>query len=441
VIPPLPSGTIEWWISEYDCSPTMWQGQRLGLTLPAVGSPAVAADPGLFNGRVVAKSASATTSLWRGSGLAGLPALGSRPWVFAVARLRDITVATAEALAALGTTANPNTEAGIAALPATFLLQTISPAVGNLAGSLLDTAVHRFKGWKDGILKNFQIDGSLFTVGDTSAVVANTDAVGIGGFHSAGSVFPSDASVAFYLICSAKPTAAEESALDTWAQSYYAMPPQKPPPPAAAVAAWHSELSCASSAWIDYMGGKSLPGVNAPLVGIDPGLFNGRLVGRSTAGGVQYWRGTPLAALAALGTRPWMMLVARMRTTTGGVMCGFGQDGVNDEMRLNASATNFLASGPSGVVTGPPIDTALHRFKCWRDGTNRNLKVDETLFSVPDATAVTLPTTAVGLGGPSNATVATSDCSIAFMMVCSAKPSAAEEAALDAWSRAYWGTL
>jgi hypothetical protein len=222
-------------------------------------------------------------------------------------------------------------------------------------------------------------------------------------------------------------------------------PAQLPPLPASAIAAWHSEITCTPTAWVDYLSTRSLAGVGTPTVAIDPGFFSGRVVAKATSSPLNFWRAPSVAPLAAIGDRPWFYMVARLRDTTIAsgteILGGMGVDAFDDDARLMALAAggNYVAYSRSGQTVGPAVDTLIHKFSAWKDGVNRNFKVDGTLFTVADTTSLVVAPSAVGIGGPSNTNLLSSDASIAYMLICATKPTAPEEAAIDAWALAYWG--
>jgi hypothetical protein len=338
-------------------------------------------------------------------------------------------------------------ELGLAAVPTNWIAGFSGV---NQNGPAPDLAPHRFKAWRDGANRNLQVDTVLSSTADAASTVTAITEGRLGGYANPSNAFPGDSNVAFVLLCSAKPTAAEENALDSWAQAYYALPSQRPPLPAAAVDYWHSELQCTPAAWIGQMGARSLPGTGSlPAVGTDPGFFKDRIVGKSTAGGT-FWRGTGFTGLPVSGDKPWVMLVGRLRNTTFAgvdeIMCGAGRDGVDDDARLAAQLTGGVwratfSGAPNIAVSTAPIDAAVHNFKAWRDGTLVNLQVDATLYTAADGGGLSASVNAVGIGGPCNTPSFGADLNAAFFLICKTKPSAAEISALDAWARAYWGTL
>lgn len=218
---------------------------------------------------------------------------------------------------------------------------------------------------------------------------------------------------------------------------------QVPPLPLNALEYWHSELQCSSASWVGQLGGRVLSGVNSPTVAVDPGFFNGRPVAKSVSSTSSYWRGIGFTGLSLAGSRPWLYMVGRVRDTspTGGfeIIYGIGRSGVDDDCRFLITSS-FLAARTGGFnVTGPAANTAVHRFEMWQDPTTVFFDLDASSFT--NTTSVVLPanTNAVAIGASSGVGNAPSDSNVAFALLCSAKPTVAEVAAIDAWAQAYWG--
>lgn len=221
---------------------------------------------------------------------------------------------------------------------------------------------------------------------------------------------------------------------------------QTPPLPASAVFALHSEINCSPTAWDDYIGGKSLPGVNSPVVANDGAFFNGRVVAQTTAAGSAIWRNAALGTVLASGTRPWSFAVARVRNTvTSGTMVSYGRPAGSHDMSLQntAGAPNrfncfFLAAAnPSTAPT--PSDTNAHRFKSYLDGVNANMKVDNTNYQAATAASLGGNVTALAVGANAADASGLMSACVAYWLLCSSPPTAPEEAALDAWAAFWWG--
>ena len=85
-------------------------------------------------------------------------------------------------------------------------------------------------------------------------------------------------------------------------------------------------------------------------------------------------------------------------------------------------------------------DTNVHRFKTWLDGTNANLTVDNTNYTAATGSSLGGNITALAFGANAADGSGAGDLSSVFGLLCSAKPTAPEEAILDAWAIAYWGS-
>jgi len=103
---------------------------------------------------------------------------------------------------------------------------------------------------------------------------------------------------------------------------------------------------------------------------------------------------------------------------------------------LSNTQFRFVYTGGAGTVIGPAVDTKVHRFKAWSQGSTCYLVVDNTLYTGTGGPLVA-DVGGVGLGGGVNA--GASNTRIAFLLHCSSKPTLVEEIALDDWAKAYWG--
>jgi hypothetical protein len=217
----------------------------------------------------------------------------------------------------------------------------------------------------------------------------------------------------------------------------------RPPLPTVAVAAWHSEAGCTPSAWVDYIAGLSLTGLNTPVVSSDPGFFHGRTVAQSAITGGKGWRNAALGTVLASATRPWCYAVGRARTASG-TQVYVGQAGANDDYTFQGSGgplyvINYNNAGK--VLSGPAVDTAVHRVAWWLDGTNANISVDGSVTSSAYVNALAENITKIAVGCAGNSAAVFSDFSAVLLILCSAKPTTLEETVLDAWAREYYGLL
>lgn len=226
-------------------------------------------------------------------------------------------------------------------------------------------------------------------------------------------------------------------------------PSASPSLPATAVEFWHGELGASSASAVGQLQGITLTGRNGPTVAPDPGFFNGRSVYQSTIIGARCWLGTSLATGVLSGARPWVFVVGRSRTVpsvTLQTLVDFGRAGSSD-MRLQLSAANARgANSSSGHIqaTNGVGDGLVHRYKMWTDesgggGGTSYFAVDDAMVSGTTTGPLSGTITTIGLGSGAVVVQNVADASIAFVLACSADPTAAEEAALDAWAQAYWG--
>lgn len=218
--------------------------------------------------------------------------------------------------------------------------------------------------------------------------------------------------------------------------------PALPPLPASAVEYWHSELQCSASSWTGQIGGRVLPAVNTPSVGTDGANFNGRVVAKSDDAAQNSWRGTGLTPLVGAGARPWTFAVMRFRTTANDQGShGISGVGFTQAFQIGGGARRQLVitDGILAVLDAGPADTDVHRVKTWADGVNANVMIDGSAFSIAWVGSTPNPVTNAAIGTNVGSAAFASDANHAFVLVCSSRPTAPEEAALDAWAQAYWG--
>jgi len=222
---------------------------------------------------------------------------------------------------------------------------------------------------------------------------------------------------------------------------------QTPPLPTSAVAAWHSEIACSPTAWVDYIGARSIPGFNSPIVAPDPGFFNGRNVAHTNAALAKNWFGIGVGTILSPTDFPWVFCVGRYVSDTSigvGIMAGCA-DASNQTLE---GAFRFAGGSPQCCFfnnqqcnNATPADRLPHRHKGWRDGTLGHYVVDsaETTITLPGAVTRTITGIGIGVYDTGGAGNARADVRIPYFLICTAKPTAAEEAAVDAWAQAYWG--
>ena len=217
--------------------------------------------------------------------------------------------------------------------------------------------------------------------------------------------------------------------------------PLYPPLPANAIAMWHAEMDCSSTAWIDQIGGRSMAGINSPVVAADGSFFNGLPVAQPASSG-KYWRVTGLPTLAASGTRPWVYCVGRTRVLDGVSrnLVGAGDGtGTKDFGLVQRTSSKRTIWNNTQLAADGAGDTNPHRFASWFDGVNVNIRVDGTNFPTADTSSLGTNWTEVSVGYQNAASQGHGDVSIALYLITASAPSGPEEAALDAYTLAKWG--
>lgn len=228
-----------------------------------------------------------------------------------------------------------------------------------------------------------------------------------------------------------------------------AAPSQFPPLPLTAREYWHSELQCSAASWRGQIGGRLASAIGSPVVAADPGYFNGRQVAATgqTASTSYLWDSSPGGAsdLYAAGSFPWVMLIARLRSTIASnrSMATVGRIGTQVHIGLIQSGSSFFqgtANNSTSIVGSRPFDTTPHTFRSWTDGSLFNHRVD-SLSSTSAPFSASVPASAHGvwigdsLGGSGNGAAVNT----AFYLVCSGEPSNDEQIALMQWAQVYWG--
>ena len=238
---------------------------------------------------------------------------------------------------------------------------------------------------------------------------------------------------------------------------------QRPPLPTTAYEYFHGELGASAANAIGQLATITLPGTGTPVVGVDTGFFREKPVYQSAITGSKGWRQTGLTTGINASTRPYYAAVCRTRTmvtTSGGNITAFaaggGSGATEDQCRLlwdsdgaGVDRYQFLRRHNSGNIvanTGDIQDANVHFFEMIHDATAGDVLycdgVSVASTTAGNATdAVTTGVTYAGIGVLASAAANFSNTSLAFWLWCTAAPSAAERAALLAWSRAYWGSV
>lgn len=220
---------------------------------------------------------------------------------------------------------------------------------------------------------------------------------------------------------------------------------QTPPLPSSVtnVDYWHGELGASAANAVGQIAATTLPGQNTPTVGVDTGFFNNRTVYQATASGNRCWLVGLGFNLIGAGTRPWMYVIGRHRTASPAALqelAAIGRSGFANECNIGLTAANNRRGllGASTVNNGTG-DTNVHRFEGWKDGTNANFRVDGSNATTADASTLINAVRGIAIGSNSGSVADVGDVSVAFMLLCLAKPTEGEIAALNTWAQAYWG--
>lgn len=215
---------------------------------------------------------------------------------------------------------------------------------------------------------------------------------------------------------------------------------QQPPLPASAIEYWHSELQCTPASWVGQLLGRAMTGAGAPIVAADPGFFGGRVVAQSSVTGPKYWLGV-FASIAATGTRPWLYVIGRLRSTveSTAVLVSAAATGGFGLANLVLVSPNVVVGFNDGAtqVGSPAADIVVHRWKYGADGVNANLIQDSAAYATAYAGALPQDCIAVAAGISAAGNYPCTG-SIAFILVCASRPTVGELAALDAWAQSYW---
>lgn len=457
--PPLPASAIEYWRSDADCTPAKWIGQKLGRVLSVAGSNPSAAivgpDPGFFNGHNVAQSAEAQAA-WTSPGLASTYPAGVFPWFMHICRSRSFPTLQ-RGMSSAGVFSPQNAAYGFVLDPAAVNRYICgannASAIAFTPNGVGALTPRSFKYWTDGSKINFKLEGVTYQ-GPYAAASPASDTVSIGTFSAP--AFPpnyeSPTSHAFFLVCASKPTAAEEAALDGWAAAYWGVTDDRPPLPASIHSYWYgSHGMTPANAFDQQPTGITLPGASIlaadlPAVGPDADnrYFNGQPVGQGNRNA--YWQQASLVTLLNTNDRPWLYVVCRMTGLLPGQqrVCGLGNNFIGlGELSVAGSPLRWQMDSFNGSwnVVGSLADAAPHRIKSWTAGTIANLSIDDVLSTatIPNAGIQTGVTSIAMFAGaiPNNPAAA----NIALFMICKSKPTPTEEAALDAWAKAFYGLL
>lgn len=222
------------------------------------------------------------------------------------------------------------------------------------------------------------------------------------------------------------------------------------PLPLSAVEYWHSERQATPASWIGQLKPSLVPSTSAqPAVAPDAGYFNNRPVVKIVGSPAQAYTSVgPKFSLLPGSSRPYAFAVARFLSQPFGIntqIFSFG-DGV-PAFQLCFKPTTFepriivyTGAGSQTLDALAPAGTQTLVFEAWLDGTNLNLRVNGVLRTAANTSSLALPITAVGMGVNCHSPNESGNIRIAFGVLCSAKPTDPEIAALRAWAASYWGS-
>lgn len=231
--------------------------------------------------------------------------------------------------------------------------------------------------------------------------------------------------------------------------------PVRPPLPASAVEYWHSELGFVPGNGVTYPNGtgrwfgqiknRALSHNLNVNVAVDAPYFNARNVIKTYHDAAAWMRGENLESLFGAGSYPWIYIIARKWTAQSGVIFSLGtSDGGTFEYLSDyphGAASTLVQSSQLGstVPNNIPLDLKPHAIQLWLDpAAAHHFTVDDTDATAPSV-ALTKDVNNVTVGRPPTGSSFTGHYSFAFLLMCSAKPSAAELQALKDWTQHYWG--
>jgi hypothetical protein len=218
-------------------------------------------------------------------------------------------------------------------------------------------------------------------------------------------------------------------------------PIPRPPLPADAVFYLDAEMQCRPSVWIDQIGGRLVPGVGTPVVGVRPGFFNNRPCAQTFQTG-SYWGATYGSPICLAGTRPWMQAVFAIRTidATSRFIAGVKGPATQSGLRVRTPSRRGLWSSLYSV-DGAPLDTLAHTGSTWLDGANCNILYSGVLnASGAPGGVMTEDLTGVYIGAnPSGPGPDFTDCDLVSFLITRAEPSAGAKSAMNAYIFARWG--
>ena len=203
-----------------DATANAWVDRLQGLSVPASGTPIVAADAA-FGGRVVAQSANVGNYGWRGTGLSGLPASGTNPYTLSYVRFRAFTASGNQTVLGLRSAALAF-GAWVRYNGATSALECSAPdndvAVA-AASPYSSTAPVVLELWSSGTHALSRVNGVSATIANAGSLGANQTTLAFG--MADNGTNRADVSHAVHWMCSSKPSDAAITVVTTWLAAYY----------------------------------------------------------------------------------------------------------------------------------------------------------------------------------------------------------------------------
>lgn len=198
-----------------------------------------------------------------------------------------------------------------------------------------------------------------------------------------------------------------------------------------------SLVSGGVDSWTSAMGRAIPKGTARPAYAPNGKKFGGKPVVKSNTAANAYLINNAITAISPGATRPWTYCIFS-HDVIGAADCTyyFGNSASVQHSLDTQNSTQLRAVLHGTSAIGPATrDTARHTAQLWLDGTNANLLIDNAVLSTAAQTAnnVSLTSMAIGAFGDGvNSRVSTA--SIAFIMMLSAKPTAAQILALEMWA-------
>lgn len=140
---------------------------------------------------------------------------------------------------------------------------------------------------------------------------------------------------------------------------------------------WDREYGASAAAWVSRKG-RSAAAVNTPTYAADGTNFKGQPVPGTTKSGPNNFAGT-VTSLGAVGTRPYFAAVGRFlgSLATDDTLCALTNDAAPDlEFAVRVAGSNVAGFFEGVSVTGPAVDSNVHLFEIWNDGSLTHFAVD-----------------------------------------------------------------